>query len=307
MWTTTSCCRIRRAKTMVTEIPSPACDGSTSPFAAGIALARAKLNARLSPTSVFMTANLPVQLKGVGFFDFIHGQTGVAPNGIELHPILDITFTTATTTVLSASANPSTYGRPVTITATVTGTAGVPTGSVSFFDDGDPLGTGTLNGAGQATYTSSSLIAGPHMITASYDGDAANAQSATTAPFTLNIAQATPVVTWSNPADITYGSALGATQLNATASVPGAFVYTPGTGTVPPVGNGQTLSVVFTPSSSNYQAAAKSVTINVLPAWAGGDHRPTWFRRRRWPVPADRSWSPSPSPIRAVRPRRMSF
>ena len=25
---------------------------------------------------------------GVGFFDFIHGQTGVAPNGIELHPVL---------------------------------------------------------------------------------------------------------------------------------------------------------------------------------------------------------------------------
>jgi len=29
---------------------------------------------------------------GVGFFDFLHGQTGVAPNGIELHPLLDISF-----------------------------------------------------------------------------------------------------------------------------------------------------------------------------------------------------------------------
>jgi hypothetical protein len=31
-------------------------------------------------------------MTGVGFFDRIHGQTGVAPNGIELHPVLDIQF-----------------------------------------------------------------------------------------------------------------------------------------------------------------------------------------------------------------------
>jgi hypothetical protein len=36
--------------------------------------------------------NQPVQITGVGFFDFIHGQTGVAPNGIELHPVLSISF-----------------------------------------------------------------------------------------------------------------------------------------------------------------------------------------------------------------------
>jgi hypothetical protein len=29
------------------------------------------------------------RLGGVAFFDYLHGQTGVAPNGIELHPILD--------------------------------------------------------------------------------------------------------------------------------------------------------------------------------------------------------------------------
>jgi hypothetical protein len=31
-------------------------------------------------------------LIGVGFFDHLHGQTGVAPNGIELHPVLSIEF-----------------------------------------------------------------------------------------------------------------------------------------------------------------------------------------------------------------------
>ena len=256
--------------TIVTEIPSPACDGTTSPFDSAIAAVRAKFDARFTATTSFQTADVSVQIKGVGFFDLVHGQTGVAPNGIELHPILDFTFTTATTTTLSASANPATYGQSVTITATVAGTAGTPTGTVSFFDAGSPLGSGNLDNTGKATFISSTLIAGPHVITASYDGDAANAQSKTAGSFALNISQATPAVTWSNPANITFGSALGNAQLNATASVPGAFVYTPAAGTVPPVGNSQTLSVVFTPSSSNYLAVAKSVLINVLPASGGG-------------------------------------
>ncbi len=40
-----------------------------------------------------------------------------------------------------------------------------------------------------------------------------------------------PVITWSNPADVVSGSLLGPVQLNATADVPGAFVYTPASGT----------------------------------------------------------------------------
>ena len=78
--------------TMIVEIPSPSCVGTGSPFTAGIGNARSEFNARFTPTTSFQTANIPVQVKGVGFFDFLHGQTGVAPNGIELHPVLDIIF-----------------------------------------------------------------------------------------------------------------------------------------------------------------------------------------------------------------------
>jgi uncharacterized protein (TIGR03437 family) len=48
-----------------------------------------------------------VQVKGVGFFDFLHGQTGAAPNGIELHPVLDVEFTSnpAITAVNTASGS----------------------------------------------------------------------------------------------------------------------------------------------------------------------------------------------------------
>ena len=254
---------------MITEIPSPACDGSTSPFDAAVASVRAKFDARLTADTFFKVANLPVQVKGVGFFDFLHGQTGVAPNGIELHPLLDLTFTTASTVTLSSSANPATFGQPVTITATVASAGGTATGSVSFFDGDEPLGNGTLDGTGKASITLSNLAAGAHTVTATYDGDANVAQSASAA-FILNVSQAVPVITWANPADIAYGSALGATQLNATAAVPGNFAYTPAAGTVLPAGNAQSLSVVFTPTSSNYASAAKSVSINVLPPSGGG-------------------------------------
>jgi hypothetical protein len=72
--------------TMITEIPSPTCVGAGSPFLAGIQNSRAKFDAQFTATTSFQTANIPVQIVGVGMFDFLHGQTGVAPNGIEVHP-----------------------------------------------------------------------------------------------------------------------------------------------------------------------------------------------------------------------------
>src|SRR5205823_12610250 len=81
------------------------------------------------------------------------------------------------------------------------------------------------------------------------------------------VQQTTPTITWSNPADITYGTALSSTQLNATANVSGTFAYTPAAGTVLSAGTGQTLSVNFTPTdTTNFTNASKSVTINVLKA-----------------------------------------
>ena len=80
------------AKTMIAEIPSPTCV-TGGPLQSGIANARAEFDARLmSSPSRFQKVNVPVTVTGVGFFDRIHGQTGVAPNGIELHPVLDIQF-----------------------------------------------------------------------------------------------------------------------------------------------------------------------------------------------------------------------
>src|SRR5262249_32550548 len=83
----------------------------------------------------------------------------------------------------------------------------------------------------------------------------------------INVLKATPVITWATSADITYGTALSATQLNATASTPGTFVYTPAAGTTLNAGAAQTLSVTFTPTDgANYTTTTKTVSINVLKA-----------------------------------------
>ena len=74
-----------------------------------------------------------------------------------------------------------------------------------------------------------------------------------------------PLITWPVPAAILSGTALGAGQLDATASVPGTFVYNPPAGTVLPLGNLQTLSVTFTPNDTvDYTAAAASNSISVI-------------------------------------------
>ena len=74
-----------------------------------------------------------------------------------------------------------------------------------------------------------------------------------------------PVITWDNPMDIVYPAALSAAQLNATANVPGTFLYDPTLGQVLSVG-AHTLHVDFSPTDSiNYGNAAKDVSINVTP------------------------------------------
>jgi sugar lactone lactonase YvrE len=75
--------------------------------------------------------------------------------------------------------------------------------------------------------------------------------------------QATPAITWATPAAITYGTALSATQLDASSTVAGTFVYTPTAGTVLGAGT-QTLSVTLTPTDkTDYTTATDTVQLIV--------------------------------------------
>ncbi|MDO7845075.1 Ig-like domain repeat protein [Hymenobacter sp. M29] len=105
----------------------------------------------------------------------------------------------ATTTTLTSSLNPAVTGQTVTFTATVTTAAGTPTGTVTFSDNGTPLGTGTLNGSGVATFSTSSLAGGSHPITAVYGGSGSLAGSTSATLTQVVNAPAGPTITTLTP------------------------------------------------------------------------------------------------------------
>ena len=110
----------------------------------------------------------------------------------------------ATTTAVRSSANPSVFSQPVTFTATVTATApgsGVPTGTVTFKNGSSTLGTRTLDGAGHATFATSTLTVGSRSITAVYLGSS-NFNGSTSAVLTQTVNKdttTTSVVSSVNP------------------------------------------------------------------------------------------------------------
>jgi hypothetical protein len=84
-------------------------------------------------------------------------------------------------------------------------------------------------------------------------------------PQTLSL----PTLSWTTPASIVYGTALSASQLDATANVPGSFAYVPAAGTILNKG-ANTLSVIFTPADTiDYSSATNSVSLVVSPAPLG--------------------------------------
>ena len=185
----------------------------------------------------------------------------------------------ATTTGLTSDhPTGSTYGQPLTFTATVTAANGnAPTGSVDFLDvtTGQDLGTFSLqlvNGSDQASVVVSSLVAGTHTINAIYTSDNSSAFANSSQTLSQTVNQATPNIIWATPAAIAYGTALSNTQLDATSSwtvggvlgsVAGTFTYTPAASTVLTAGT-QTLSVTFTPTDmTDYTTATQTAQLVV--------------------------------------------
>ena len=78
-------------KTMIAEVPNPRC-GTGSPWLCFYSRTRSNIDAKYTVTSTPTYPAATVTLRGVGFFDYLHGQNGVAPNAIELHPTLQLCF-----------------------------------------------------------------------------------------------------------------------------------------------------------------------------------------------------------------------
>ncbi len=112
----------------------------------------------------------------------------------------------STLTTIASDANPSTYGASVTFTATVTSSVGAPTGTVYFQKDTTVLGSGMLDDEGHTTWTTASLSAGSHAITAVYEG-AGNFSSSTSEELQQDVGKAfTTTAIDITPTPSSYGS-----------------------------------------------------------------------------------------------------
>ena len=111
----------------------------------------------------------------------------------------------ATTTALSAPGSAN-YGASVALTATVTSAAGVPGGTVTFYNGSTPVGVGTLNGSGVATLNTAALPAGSDTITASYAA-LGNFAASTSQSGTIAVKGTTQTITFPTIGSRVYGSA----------------------------------------------------------------------------------------------------
>ena len=131
--------------------------------------------------STFNSTVSALQFSGIGKAQGTWGSLSSTANHKDAQfagtGILNVTTGGSSTTSVGSSLNPSASGNVVTFTATVTGSGGggaTPTGTVTFLDNGNPIGSGLLGGAGStatATFSTSALSVGTHSITASYGGD----------------------------------------------------------------------------------------------------------------------------------------
>jgi hypothetical protein len=157
-------------------------------------------------------------------------------------------------------------------------TSGTPTGTVSFFDNGTPLGTATLS-AGTATYSTTALPVGSHVITASYGGDpnfAANTVGSSTGANTVTVNAPIPLdfaFTMTSPSGLTgkYGQSVQVTfHVAPTAGQYPEAVQFAASGT-PAVA----ATYSFSPSTIAATAGASDVTMTVqLPAVASMNQKP---------------------------------
>lgn len=126
----------------------------------------------------------------------------------------------------------------------------------------DPI---VLGGSATASFATASAGNGITVNVLGYSVSGTGVDNYTLVQPTLsaNITSTNATITWSNPANISYGTLLSATQLNASANIPGTFVYSPAVGTLLSAGN-HNLSVTFNPTDNvNYSQTTSTVSITV--------------------------------------------
>ncbi len=135
-------------------------------------------------TPAQLAADAPTHAGSPVMTSFVYSGLPFSDAGFQFDVTQPAPATIASVTTLAASAPSVVAGNAVTFTATVTpATPGTPTptGIVNFVENGATLGSGTLQSNGTASFTTSSLAAGSHNITADYLGDATYSSSTSSA------------------------------------------------------------------------------------------------------------------------------
>jgi len=209
------------------------------------------------------------------------GDTTHLPSSSATLPL--VVLPDITTTTLTSGTNPAYQGQPVTFTATVTGNYATPNGVVDFYDGATLLGSGTLTASASgftatATFTTSSLAAGTHPITATYDGTI-NFLASVSTPALQQVILAVVSV----PSTVTLASSLNPAGFGQTVSFTAAIAVT--AGTLPPLPpaaatgtvsfyDGATLlgtSNVDNTGTATFNTATLAVGSHVITAQYGGD------------------------------------
>jgi YD repeat-containing protein len=237
----------RSAVILVNKAPSAASWTTPDPIAYGTPLSDLQLNATSSLAGTFTYDPAAGTMLPVGIGQVLNASFQPDSTNFDI--------STTTTRIDVSKGNqliiwndpaPITALQPLTaaqLGASIIPSGSAPQGPVTY---DPPLGT--------------TLTAGVHALLVTVG--ATDSYEAASATVDLIVLPASPNLQWAQPAPIVYGTALSTTNLNATADVPGTFIYTPPVGTILDAGT-QQLSVVFTPTDSRYDTVTAAVTIQV--------------------------------------------
>ncbi len=226
-----------------------------------------------------------------------------------------LTVTAAATTTTLTAPSSAAFGDSVTLTAGVASTAGMPGGTVTFYNGSASLGTGTLNSSGAATLSTTTLPAGTDTVTATYTA-AGNFAASTSAPVTLTVTAGpvTPVGAYTmsaSPTSLTVAAGHAATTsltLTPTGGYNGTIALScsnlPTNATcafaqsqVKVAGDNQSVNLTLTINTTAQQAEKKAPQRPVNPTlfalafwWPGGLTGLAVFLRKRKPAQTPRPW-----------------
>ncbi len=209
-------------------VPNPT--GTVTFYDSGVAIGTGTLSGTPTDTATFATSTLSAASHTItAAYTSGDGSFNASPVSASISQVVN---KASTTTMVSSSPNPSVSGQSVTFTATVSiagpGSNSVanPTGTVTFYDSGVAIGTGTLSGTATdtATFVTSTLSTAKHAITAAYTSGNGNFSAS---PVSASISQVVNTASMSSGSiyvlDPTAGGALTLSG-NAGINVPGDII-----------------------------------------------------------------------------------